>query len=153
MDRGRVERESIRWLMRAVGSDTHDLRCTGRSGAPRRRFRPSRAERTCSGPRSNFVDCATAIASAAVNRPLLRIDRESLLQLERSMTREWLETDGVGGYASSTVPMCPTRRYHGLLVAPPPGSTKRHLFLSRFEETFVSGGKSVPISMARYRGL
>lgn len=68
------------------------------------------------------------------------------------MTREWLETDGLGGYASSTVLMCPTRRYHGLLVAPPPGSVKRHVFLSRFEETLEGGGKSVPISMARYRG-
>lgn len=69
------------------------------------------------------------------------------------MTREWLETDGLGGYASSTVLLCPTRRYHGLLVAPFEGTVKRHVFLSRFEETLEGGGKSVPISMARYRGL
>lgn len=87
-----------------------------------------------------------------MTRPLLRIDRETLLQLERSRTREWLETDGIGGYASSTVLYCPTRRYHGLLVAPPPGTVKRHVFLSRFEETLSGNGKSVPISMARYRG-
>ena len=87
-----------------------------------------------------------------MTRPLIHIDREACLQLERSMTREWLETDGRGGYASSTILMCPTRRYHGLLVAPPPDSTKRHVFLSRFEETLIGGGKSVPISMARYRG-
>ncbi len=84
---------------------------------------------------------------------LLHLDRESLLLLERSMTREWLETDGRGGYASSTVLMCPTRRYHGLLVAPPRGSIRRHVFLSRFEETLHGGGRSVPISMARYPGL
>ena len=88
-----------------------------------------------------------------MNRTLLTIDREELLQLERSMTREWLETDGLGGYASSTVLMCPTRRYHGLLVAPLANSVKRHVFLSRFEETLEGGGKSMPISMARYRGL
>jgi predicted glycogen debranching enzyme len=88
-----------------------------------------------------------------VTQPLIHIDRDACLQLERSMTREWLETDGRGGYASSTILLCPTRRYHGLLVAPPPGSVKRHVFLSRFEETFHGGGKSFPISMARYPGL
>jgi predicted glycogen debranching enzyme len=88
-----------------------------------------------------------------VTRPLIHIDRDSCLQLERSMTREWLETDGRGGYASSTILLCPTRRYHGLLAAPPPGSVKRHVFLSRFEETFHGGGKSFPISMARYPGV
>jgi predicted glycogen debranching enzyme len=69
------------------------------------------------------------------------------------MTREWLETDARGGYASSTILLCATRRYHGLLVAPPPHSVKRHVFLSRFEETFHGGGKAFPISMARYPGL
>ncbi|MDZ4771573.1 MAG: amylo-alpha-1,6-glucosidase [Planctomycetota bacterium] len=88
-----------------------------------------------------------------MNRSLLTIEREELLQLERSMSREWLETDGRGGYASSTVLMCPTRRYHGLLVAPIAGSVKRHVFLSRFEETLDGGGKAIPISMARYRGV
>ena len=69
------------------------------------------------------------------------------------MRAEWLETDGLGGYASSTVLMCPTRRYHGLLVAPLANDVQRHVFLSRFEETLTGGDKSVPISMARYKGL
>lgn len=94
-------------------------------------------------------------------RALLRFDRESLLHLELSMTREWLETDGRGGYASSTVLLCPTRRQHGLLVAPLSGNDSssagglgtRHVFLSRFEETLHGGGRSLPISMARYPGL
>lgn len=88
-----------------------------------------------------------------MTEPLIRIDRDSCLQLERSMTREWLETDGRGGYASSTVLMCATRRYHGLLVAPPPGSVKRHVFLATFDESFHGGGKSCSISMTRYPGL
>jgi predicted glycogen debranching enzyme len=87
-----------------------------------------------------------------VTRPLLTIEREALLQLERSMTREWLLTDGLGGYASSTVLMCPARRYHGLLVAPLPDSVERHVFLGRFEEWFHGGGKSFAISMGRYPG-
>lgn len=87
-----------------------------------------------------------------MNLPLVSIERELLLQLERSMTREWLQTDGLGGYASSTVILCPSRRYHGLLVAPLPGGVKRHVFLSRFEEWFHGGGKSVAMSIGRYPG-
>lgn len=87
-----------------------------------------------------------------MSNALLTIDRDDLLQLERSMTREWLLTDGLGGYASSTVLLCPARRYHGLLVAPFAGTVKRHVFLSRFEEWFQGGGKSVALSMGRYGG-
>lgn len=85
--------------------------------------------------------------------PALHLDRETLLNLDRSLSREWLETDGLGSYASSTVVCCPTRRYHGLLVGYPPGSSKRHNFLSRFEESFHGGGKQFPISISRYPGL
>ncbi len=85
--------------------------------------------------------------------PLIHLDREALLDLDRSLAREWLETDGLGGYASSTVFQCPTRRYHGLLVAQPKGFAKRHNFLARLEETFHGGGKTFAISMARYPGL
>lgn len=83
----------------------------------------------------------------------LHLDRETLLNLDRSLSREWLETDGLGGYASSTVLACATRRYHGLLVCYPPGSARRYNFLSRFEESFHGGGKSFSISMSRYPGL
>jgi len=85
--------------------------------------------------------------------PLIHLERESLLDPERSLAREWLETDGLGGYASSTVLQCPTRRYHGLLVAAVPGLAKRHNFLARLEETFHGGGKTFAISMARYPNL
>jgi glycogen debranching enzyme len=85
--------------------------------------------------------------------PLIHLDRAALLDVDRSLAREWLETDGLGGYASSTVLQCPTRRYHGLLVAQPPGLAKRHNFLARLEETFHGGGKTFAISMARYPAL
>jgi predicted glycogen debranching enzyme len=70
--------------------------------------------------------------------------------LARTLDCEWLETDARGGYASSTVPFCPTRRYHGLLVAWPPGMAKRHVLLSRFEEILWIDGRAWPISVARF---
>lgn len=94
-------------------------------------------------------------------RPLLHLDRDRLLDLESALKREWLETDGLGGFASSTVVACATRRYHGLLVSTFPGNDKRHVFLSRFEESVhsrsqapigSSGRTSFPLGIARYRG-
>ncbi len=96
---------------------------------------------------------ATATLPDSRVEAFVEIDHEHCHQLELILTREWLETDGRGGYASSTALMCATRRYHGLLVAPYPGNLKRHVFLSRFEETLQGGGRSFPISIARYPGL
>ncbi len=48
---------------------------------------------------------------------VISLSREECLRLHESLRREWLETDGRGGFASSTVLLCPTRRYHGLLLA------------------------------------
>jgi predicted glycogen debranching enzyme len=88
-----------------------------------------------------------------------RLEREALLRLDSALTLEWLETDGRGGYASSTVLNCNRRRYHGLLVAPFPGTVRRHVFLSRLEEHVhapgpveadASAARSFPLSMADY---
>ncbi|MDP1569293.1 MAG: amylo-alpha-1,6-glucosidase [Vicinamibacterales bacterium] len=56
----------------------------------------------------------------------IRVDRDTCGDLARAETREWLVTNGIGGYASGTVAGVRTRRYHGLLVAaldPPAGRT------------------------------
>ncbi len=42
------------------------------------------------------------------------------IEFEHARTLEWLETNGLGGFASSTVPGMNTRRYHGLLTAAQP---------------------------------
>ncbi len=90
-----------------------------------------------------------------VNAPVLvRFERAELQSTERSLTREWIETDGVGGFASSTVLMCNLRRYHGLLVAPFGTQAKRFVFVSHMEETLrpVGGaGGEIALSMARFR--
>ena len=63
---------------------------------------------------------------------------------------EWLETNGLGDFASSSLWMCPTRRYHAWLVARPEGLEKRHVFLSRFEEEVRSAAGNWPMSGALY---
>ena len=83
---------------------------------------------------------------------VISLTREECLRLHESLRREWLETDGLGGFASSSVLLCPTRRYHGLLLAAVPGNPKRHSFLARYEEDIRGGERDFPLSMARYPG-
>jgi predicted glycogen debranching enzyme len=51
------------------------------------------------------------------NEPLIRFGRAICGDLDAALRREWLVTNGLGGYASSTIAGVNTRRYHGLLVA------------------------------------
>lgn len=73
--------------------------------------------------------------------------------LDAGLEREWLETNGIGGFASSTLAGINTRRYHGLLTAalrPPSG---RYLLLSKLEETLLSGGAQYELSANLYPGI
>ncbi len=65
-------------------------------------------------------------------------ERESLL------TREWLVTNGLGGYASGTVSGVATRRYHGLLISALPAPLGRMMTLSHLSEKVrLANGKEV----------
>jgi predicted glycogen debranching enzyme len=81
---------------------------------------------------------------------ILRFPRSICGDLDAALEREWLETNGLGGFASSTIAGLNTRRYHGLLVAatkPPEG---RMVLLSKIEETVVVRGAPYELSANRY---
>ena len=83
----------------------------------------------------------------------LKIEEASALHSERALALEWLETNGMGGYASSTILNCNTRKYHGLLVAnlkTPPG---RHVLLSRLEDSVMMRGHESFLSCCKYPGV
>jgi hypothetical protein len=61
------------------------------------------------------------------------------MDMNRSLQVEWLETNGIGGFASSTFPGASTRRYHGLLTAATKPPIGRYVLLSKFEETLIVG--------------
>src|SRR5438477_7122891 len=80
----------------------------------------------------------------------LRLDQTICQDLNAALQREWLETNGLGGFASSTITGLNTRRYHGLLIAainPPVG---RMVLLSKLEETLVVNGERYDLSVNRY---
>ena len=63
-------------------------------------------------------------------------------------TREWLVSNGLGGYASGTICGAPTRRYHGVLVAALPTPFGRMMMLDRLNERLVlPDGSFAPIGV------
>ncbi|HYC78086.1 MAG TPA: glycogen debranching enzyme N-terminal domain-containing protein, partial [Planctomycetota bacterium] len=70
--------------------------------------------------------------------------------LQALTSREWLLTDGRGGYALGTHAALNTRKYHGLLVVSRPPPTGRLLLLSRLEETVVADGARASLDVACY---
>ncbi|HST09405.1 MAG TPA: amylo-alpha-1,6-glucosidase [Terriglobales bacterium] len=83
---------------------------------------------------------------------MIRFGEEICTKLEAALQREWLETNGIGGFASATVNGCNTRRYHGLLVAATKPPVGRLVLLSKLEETLVVNGKPFELSTNNYPG-
>ncbi len=61
------------------------------------------------------------------------------ISLEDGLKNEWIITNGLGGYSSSTIINCNTRKYHGLLIAPMTPPARRHLILSKIDESIQIG--------------
>jgi predicted glycogen debranching enzyme len=65
---------------------------------------------------------------------------------------EWLEADGLGGFASGTVDGIRTRRYHALLLVASNPPTGRLALVNGFDATVETEGGSYPITSQRYEG-
>ncbi len=82
---------------------------------------------------------------------MISFDEAECRDFAAAQTREWLETNGLGGYASSTVSGMNTRRYHALLTAALRPPTDRVVLLSKLEETLVWNGERIDLSTNLYR--
>ena len=71
---------------------------------------------------------------------------------EIAKSREWIVTNGLGSYASSTIIGLNTRGYHGLLVASLDPPVRRVLFLSKFEEEVEVSGRKYLLAVNKYPG-
>lgn len=83
-------------------------------------------------------------------RSPVQFGREICSSVGEASEREWLVTNGVGGFASGTISGLLTRRYHGLLIAalkPPLGRT---LMVAKLEETVRYAEQSYPLSTDRW---
>jgi predicted glycogen debranching enzyme len=84
---------------------------------------------------------------------VIEFDHEVCANLDISSGLEWLATNGLGGFASSTVSGINTRRYHGLLTAALHPPTSRYVLLSKLEETLIAGERRFDLSANRYLGV
>ncbi|CDG34798.1 glycogen debranching protein [Acetivibrio thermocellus BC1] len=72
----------------------------------------------------------------------MNFGKSSWRTYEQGIQREWLLTNGIGGFASSTIIGSNTRRYHGLLVAALKPPVSRHLILSKIDECVTVDNES-----------
>ena len=84
---------------------------------------------------------------------MIQFNKETCGNLDAALRREWLETNGLGGFASSTITGLNTRRYHGLLVAATKPPVGREVLLSKLEETLLIDGRPFELSANRYPGV
>ena len=80
----------------------------------------------------------------------IRFDEAVCGNIKNALDKEWLEANGLGGYASSTIIGVNTRRYHGLLIARPEEVEHYTLFLSTLEEQVIIGDDSFYLSCNIY---
>ncbi|MDR2131202.1 MAG: amylo-alpha-1,6-glucosidase [Odoribacteraceae bacterium] len=83
----------------------------------------------------------------------LKFNKEELVNLEYALKREVLLTNRAGGYCSTTIVCCNTRKYHGLLVLPVASlGEENHVLLSSLSETIVQHEKSFNLGIHKYPG-
>src|SRR5690349_22852559 len=83
----------------------------------------------------------------------LKKDKMILQDHKEASHHEWLETNGLGGWASSSIIGCNTRRYHGLLVAALPNHMERMSLVSKLEETIVVNNEQFDLGVNNYGGV
>jgi predicted glycogen debranching enzyme len=84
---------------------------------------------------------------------MIQFQQETCRDLDAALRREWLETNGIGGFASSTIIGLNTRRYHALLVAATKPPVGRIVVLSKLEETLLIDGQRFDLSANQYLGV
>src|SRR5579871_172071 len=84
--------------------------------------------------------------------PKIEFNKTICGDLEPALAREWLETNGIGGFACGTLAGANTRRYHGLLTSALKAPGGRMVLLAKLEETLVIDGRRVDLSTNEYAG-
>ena len=85
---------------------------------------------------------------------VLHFDKNELGNLEYSLQREMLSTNRAGGYMSTTIVCCNTRKYHGLMVCPKDDDDENnYVLLSSVDETVVQHDQTFNLAIHRFPGV
>jgi predicted glycogen debranching enzyme len=82
--------------------------------------------------------------------PAIKFGRDICGNYKSATAREWLVTNGIGGYASGTISGVLTRRYHGLLIAALKPPLDRKLLLTKLDETVDYAGEKFDLFANRW---
>ena len=82
----------------------------------------------------------------------LTFDQSVTQNFEQAVEREWIEANGLGGWASSSLIGLNTRRYHGLLVAATKPPVGRVVLLSKLDETLYTRQGRFDLGCNQYTG-
>lgn len=82
----------------------------------------------------------------------ISFDNSITQNFEKAIRREWIETNGLGGWSSSTIIGANTRRYHGLLVAATRPPVERKVLLSKLDETIDIADQRIELGTNVYSG-
>lgn len=83
---------------------------------------------------------------------MIKLQEDICRDFAAATEREWLETNGIGGFASGTVSGANSRRYHGILTAATRPPLGRITMLSKLEETLLVDGERIDLSANQYPG-
>ncbi|MBX7219688.1 MAG: amylo-alpha-1,6-glucosidase [Blastocatellia bacterium] len=95
----------------------------------------------------------TSYETTAIDPSFIKFEQSELIDLETALKQEWLETNGIGGFASGTLARIRTRRYHGLLFAATKPPVGRTLLLNAFESSVTVNGERFETSSNQYPGV
>jgi len=84
--------------------------------------------------------------------PTVTLNPEVLSSFDSAIQKEWILTNGLGGYASSTVLGINTRKYHGLLVAAFHPPRDRRVCLEKLDEEVIVGNDTYQLSANEFQG-
>ena len=84
--------------------------------------------------------------------PAIKLTGEALIRFDDAIRKEWLVTNGLGGYAASTVLGVNTRKYHGLLVAALHPPSYRTVCLAKLDEDILVGNNIYRLGTNEFNG-
>ena len=86
-----------------------------------------------------------------MNLPAIKISQGELQRFDEAIKKEWLITNGLGGYASATILGLNTRKYHGLLVAALHPPADRTVCLSKLDEEAIIENATFPLNSNEFQ--
>jgi len=84
--------------------------------------------------------------------PKIHLNRSDISNFDKAIQTEWIITNGLGGYSSSTVLGINTRKYHGILVAAFSPPTDRRVLLAKLDEEIRIGDTVYSLGTNEFKG-